>query len=610
MKKILITDNSDLSFSIINESLKESGITTARAANVLETLRSIYREVPDCIIISDTLPVMNGRNTASLIKSRRGINKIPLILISAEPPSPEKIESADIVIARGENLSTDLKDAINSLSGYSIPHDIIDKDAASMNTGKLFSITIGHLEDKLMEMDIISRILDISAGCRLSLDETINRGLKLMSESFGAHCAVILLEQFNRPESYIRVEKDIYRSDVDEFMTVCLNDFYREFSGLNLEQLSEHLFNTENRRDFNRLRIDGRKISSYFFSPLKGAEGRTIGTIHLGNLANNYYTESMTRRITLAIKKFEQALENALNFSTERETRLKIHHVFSKFVPEEIITGLVTKGSDAELMVGEKRKIVVLFSDIRSFTTITETNHPEDVVKLLNEYFDTQVSIIKKYGGTIDKFIGDAIFAIFGAPISYEDNVQRAVNAAIGMIKSLSKVRTSHMNIPGGEIKIGIGLHEGDAIVGNIGSSTKFDYTAIGDTVNLAARLEGYTKYYNREILLSREVYEKLSGDLPVREVDYVRVKGKDIATSLFAVETDPLITEPEYMEEYRKAYRMYKLGNFTTALEFFSGMNLIVPHDPIVNILIDRCREFIDSPPGEWDGSLVLDFK
>jgi class 3 adenylate cyclase len=211
-------------------------------------------------------------------------------------------------------------------------------------------------------------------------------------------------------------------------------------------------------------------------------------------------------------------------------------------VPEDVIADLLERHTDADLLVGEKRSVAVLFSDIRSFTTISETNDPDAVVGFLNRYFDTQVGIIKKHGGNVDKFIGDAIFSIFGAPVSYEDNAERALAAATEMIYALAGIDVGNLNLPDGRLQIGIGLHEVDVIIGNIGASTKFDYTAIGNTVNLAARVESLTKFYGCEILLTETVQSHLSGNYPLREIDYVKVKGKDVATALFAIESDERI--------------------------------------------------------------------
>jgi class 3 adenylate cyclase len=333
-------------------------------------------------------------------------------------------------------------------------------------------------------------------------------------------------------------------------------------------------------------------------------------TLHIGNLTNNYFSDRIVENLGVFADGAGTIVENSVLFVRIRELESRIRHVFSKFVPAEVINDLLTRGSDEALMVGEKRDIVVLFSDIRSFTAISENNKAEDVVSFLNKHFSVMVEVIKRHGGSIDKFIGDAIFAIFGAPVSYEDNAMRAVQAAVDMIQAMDQVETGFLKLPAAGYAIGIGVHEGPAIVGNIGSSDKFDYTAIGDTVNIASRLEGLTKHYHRKILVSEEIAGKTGSRFDLREVDRVKVKGKLKATSLFAVEDVEDALPPEARMQFDKGIKLYKQGNWETALDYFNSVRQGGLEDPISDAFIERCRAFLVSPPEAWDGAVALDFK
>ena len=205
---------------------------------------------------------------------------------------------------------------------------------------------------------------------------------------------------------------------------------------------------------------------------------------------------------------------------------MQIRNVFSKFVPSDIIDGMVENQANSSLLAGEKRVVAVLFSDIRSFTTLSEHNKAEDVVSFLNEYFDLMAIPVNKYGGTIDKFIGDAVLAIFGAPKSYEDNTLRAVKTAMEMIELLENYNPQQIKLPFPSLRIGIGVHVGELIVGNIGSKSKFDYTVIGDNVNLASRLEGLSKHYKQSIIVSEDVKKVIGDHYYFRELDSVQSKG------------------------------------------------------------------------------------
>jgi class 3 adenylate cyclase len=289
-----------------------------------------------------------------------------------------------------------------------------------------------------------------------------------------------------------------------------------------------------------------------------------------------------------------------------------IRRSFAKFVPEDIIDTLVRRENTAQQMVGEKRTVAILFSDIRSFTTITELNRAEDLVAFLNRYFAVMGEIIEKHGGTIDKFIGDAILAVFGAPRSYPDNAHRAVKAAMEMVESLDSIPRENIQLPDGVFATGIGVHEGSAIVGNIGSKNKFDYTVIGDAVNLASRLEGLTKHYKQKIIVSDSVYDRLKTEVLFRPLDFVKVKGKNESTMIYSIEMDlesSLVGDT--LDCFVRGLKLYRMRNWTGALEQFRKVLEERPNDSVTFVFIDRCLELMEKPPDEsWDGSVSLDFK
>jgi adenylate cyclase len=178
---------------------------------------------------------------------------------------------------------------------------------------------------------------------------------------------------------------------------------------------------------------------------------------------------------------------------------------------------------------GERRELSILFSDIRGFTSLSETMDPEALVEVLHEFLDPMSEIIVKHGGTIDKYIGDAIMALFGAPLDQPDHSPRACRTALEMVQSLKALDQEWLERGKPSLRVGIGINSGPVSVGNMGSSRLFDYTAIGDNVNLASRLEGLNKYYGTEILVSAATAQHLENNFYFREVDLVRVKGKNI---------------------------------------------------------------------------------
>ena len=312
----------------------------------------------------------------------------------------------------------------------------------------------------------------------------------------------------------------------------------------------------------------------------------------------------MYKRLLYFCEKVGILIEMSLNYQNITSKEKRMRKLFSRFVPEEIIENLLLGENTKTEFIGEKRRVAVLISDIRDFTTISEVNTPENVVNFLNQYFSIMVDIIKKHGGSIDKFMGDSIMALFGATVSYEDNALRSVNA-------VSKLDLSLLKIPEGySFNIGVGIHYGDVVVGSIGCTDKTDYTVIGDSVNLASRLEGLTKQYGVRIIISNAVKQDLGKEFFLRHLDNVKVKGKSIAVSIYSVENDNTIFSDKYLEFYNKAMELYILGGWNLASEYFKKALDICPEDRAAELLLERCEQFIKEPPVNWDGALALTSK
>ena len=211
---------------------------------------------------------------------------------------------------------------------------------------------------------------------------------------------------------------------------------------------------------------------------------------------------------------------------SEEENVKFIRNTFSKFVSQDVVEELLAN-PDSITLGGSKKELTVFFSDVRGFTTISEKLGPEELVQLLNEYLSEMTELIIDYRGTIDKYMGDAIMAFWGAPARNDDHAYYACVAAMAQVQALMKLQEmwSDRNIP--VLDIGIGINTGPAVVGNMGSSRRMDYTLMGDTVNLGSRLEGITKTYGVRTCISEFTYERVKDRVYARELDLVRVKGK-----------------------------------------------------------------------------------
>lgn len=223
---------------------------------------------------------------------------------------------------------------------------------------------------------------------------------------------------------------------------------------------------------------------------------------------------------------------SAIAYIEERTQRLRTSGMFKRFLDPRVVTDLIERGDIDYRASAEAREVSVLFSDIRGFTALSEASAPEDVVALLNGYFSKQVEVIFRHGGTLDKFIGDAIMAFWGAPVASPNHAEQAVAAALDMSAALEDLR-GQLGALGAELEIGIGIHSGRAVVGFIGSNDRLDYTVIGDTVNLASRIEGLTKGIAR-VLVSEATKEAAGDSFAWRDCGSHSVKGREAPVRLF----------------------------------------------------------------------------
>jgi adenylate cyclase len=268
-----------------------------------------------------------------------------------------------------------------------------------------------------------------------------------------------------------------------------------------------------------------------------------------------------------------------------------------------------------EILGGKSTTATVLFSDIRGFTTLTEELGPQGTVSLLNEYFTIMVECIQKEGGMLDKFIGDAIMAAFGVPIAHEDDEDRAVRAAIGMIRALHLWNRQRVADGKRPVGMGIGLNTDTIVSGNIGSPKRMDFTLIGDGVNLASRLESLCKQYHASILVSENTVRRLRGTYRIREVDRVQVKGKTHSVGIYEVldyhteETFPGLME--VVNLFRDGLALYRGRQWERAIARFNEALKLNPDEMLCRLYVERCVRFSQDPPGEgWDGGWVMKTK
>jgi adenylate cyclase len=299
-------------------------------------------------------------------------------------------------------------------------------------------------------------------------------------------------------------------------------------------------------------------------------------------------------------------------FLAEERERERIRKTFESYVAPAIVQEML-KHPEQLRLGGERREITVLFTDIRGFTGMSEHLAPEALVNLLHDFLNPMSNIIINQGGTIDKYMGDAIMALFGAPLIQPDHPRLACRAALEMVASLEALNREWAAQGRPPLRVGVGVNTGPVAVGNMGSDRLFDYTAIGDNVNLASRLEGLNKYYGTSILISEATAQALGNGFCLRDVDLVRVKGKAQAARIFELlqEGDP---EPElarFLESYQQALAFYRSQRWAESLAAFAQALEARPGDATCLSYINLAQQYQKTPPPpDWEAVTVMDGK
>jgi len=301
--------------------------------------------------------------------------------------------------------------------------------------------------------------------------------------------------------------------------------------------------------------------------------------------------------------------------ATTQERRF-IHDTFSRYLAPQVIEALIEDPSRIRIG-GERRELTILFSDIRGFTTLSETMGPQELAQFLNRYLGIMTDLILTRRGVIDKYIGDAIMAFWGAPLDDDEHALHGVLSALSMVSGLEEFNAENQTLGLAKIDVGIGLNTGTVTVGNMGSEKRFDYTVIGDEVNLASRLESLTKTYGVNIIVSENVLsaitleDRTAHEIVSREIDRVRVKGKHQPVTIFEILAPAKATRLKpHMETFASALAHYYAGHWSDAINVLETFLSRIEHDGPARLLLERCREFVNDAPINWDGAFEMKHK
>lgn len=298
-------------------------------------------------------------------------------------------------------------------------------------------------------------------------------------------------------------------------------------------------------------------------------------------------------------------------YISESKDKKMIRQMFHHYLMPSVVEELVNNPKKLTLG-GEKRKITIFFSDIRDFTAISESLSPEQLSKLINQYLTVMTDIIMKHNGLVDKYIGDAIMAFWGAPVENNNQVIDACRAIQEMSKALQELNNEWKKEGIPLLKIGVGLNVGEAVVGNFGSEKRFNYTALGDEVNFASRLEGVNKMYGTQCIVSESIFNELlhDGQFVLRKLDMIKVKGKKEPKVIFEFVTDDVHDDLRKVHElFEQGRNKYEMGDWKGAIEVLQNV-LEIRDDGPTKTILNRCKVFIEHPPVEWHGVYSLESK
>ena len=297
-------------------------------------------------------------------------------------------------------------------------------------------------------------------------------------------------------------------------------------------------------------------------------------------------------------------------FVEAREKRW-LRHAFSRYVSPSVVEVITTNPERLELG-GEEVETTVLFADLEGFTQLSESTPPQALIKLLNDYFSPMTQIILAHQGTLDKYIGDAIMALWGAPMPLSDHALRACWAALEMERTMTDLQKEWQIEGLPPLTARIGVHSGSVVAGNVGSRERFNYTVLGDTVNLASRLEGVNKVYGTRILLSENTCRHVQDRLLVRELDLVQVKGRGQPVTIYELlGPQPPEGRPPWLDYFAAGLKAYRDRDWEEASQAFGEVLQLRPEDRPSQVFLGRCRFFaVAPPPLDWQGVFVLEGK
>ena len=618
-KRVLVFEDSEIFADMLLEFLSSEGYETERAENGLEGIKKVYSFLPELIVTDVEMPLFKGYQATRLLKSRSTTRDIPVIMFTSLGESKDKFwgeqAGADFYIQKAPENFEELSKQIQRLLSESpaIDYEPIKREGKRITTDSLVEMVNNLLDNKLFQTTLIGQLAELSSKVS-SLEETAKGVFALLNNVCQAEiCSIMIKDADNALVVYNANNAGYTEETAEDFKAITIADFNTRFS--------DYKVITKEVSDFFPPGEKNKRVESYILIPLVSS-GEEFATVHIGTSIKEYFSPLILENLNVFLSAAAPIIANALRLRQMEILQKKTRAAFARYVPIDVMDEIIKK-SAAQSSQSETRLVAILFSDIRGFTKISENTPAQELVNFLNYYFSRMGNEIIDEGGNIDKFIGDAIMAIFGAPKTLENASASAVRAALRMAKTLARIDTTGIYLPESGFGTGIGVNFGECVVGNIGFQDKLDYTVIGDTVNLAARLEGVTKYYQQTVIVSENIYEAAKDHFIFRKADSVRVKGKDQPVGLYTVydawqgEADAetpayLVIDREALDQYNKGLKLYGMREWETAKQYFAKALSINERlglaDYLSSMYLTRIAEYqVNPPPQNWDATITM---
>jgi class 3 adenylate cyclase/DNA-binding response OmpR family regulator len=610
-KRILLFEDSDIFADMVLEYLSSLGYAVERAVNGLEGIKMVYTFLPHLIVTDVEMPVFKGYQATRLLKSRKNTRDIPVIMFTSLGETKDRFwggkAGADWYIEKSPENFTELRTRIDELlAGRGEPDFAsIKRESQRINDEFLIETVNNLLDSKLFQTTVIGMLTELSRKAG-SLDKIIRGFFDLLNYVCEVKIASIMIKSSgNSLFVYTANYEGFDQRIVDDYTAITVADFNSRFPDFKVV--------SKKTVDIYPPGEKHKTLESYVVLPLLSA-GESFATVHIANTIVEYFSPPIMENLELFLNAAAPIIANALSLREMEDLQDKTRAAFARYVPVDVMDEIIHKSGDSAGQ-SESRNLVVLFMDIRNFTPMAENSSAQEIVALLNAFFSRMGNEIIAGGGHINKFIGDAIMAIFGAPKALPDAPAAALRAAVRMIAAMKQVDTSYIKLPEGGLAAGIGINYGECVVGNVGFQDKMDYTVIGDTVNLASRLEGVTKKYRHPLIVSESVYTAVMDGFIFRKADRVRVKGKDTPVWLYAVyasyadEESPAELSPalkidrKLLDNYNKGLQLFYIREWKTALNYFNIARAIDGSDFLTSLYLARAENYMQNPlPEDWD--------